>query len=281
MIYQFQDTLTEAFFSISVGEPIFEHRYFAQKQRPKYSIIWNRGLDHLIMVDAVPYPFPANTFMALNAHHSYAIKDAKDMVIWQFNAQFYCIEKHDAEVSCTGVLFYNLRETHSIFPDEKQIRLFGILLEIFADEFGTHDNIQGEMLRMLLKRLIIKLTRLLKQQTILGELGDSELSLVRQFHLLIEEHFRSKHQVKDYADLLHKSPKTLSNLFIKYSQTSPLQMIQERLFLESKRLLLFTDMTAGEISQAIGFKEAAHFSRFFKLKAKVSPSEFKRKVQNA
>jgi AraC family transcriptional regulator, transcriptional activator of pobA len=275
MIYQFRDEHSGGTFSLMVDEPLFEHHYHAQMQRPMLSIIWNRGIDRTIIVDGAPHRFPANTFMALNMHYSYALEDSKQTVIWQFNADFYCIVHHDAEVSCTGVLFFNLRETHLIIPDEKQLRLFGLLVEIFVDEFGTHDNIQGEMLRMLLKRLIIKLTRLLKLQTPMGELGSAELGLVRQFHMLIEQHFRDLHQVKDYADLLHKSPKTLSNLFSKYSDTSPLQMIQERMFLESKRLLLFTDMTAGEISLNLGFKEAAHFSRFFKLKAEVSPSEFR------
>lgn len=70
--------------------------------------------------------------------------------------------------------------------------------------------------------------------------------------------------MQEYADLLNKSPKTLSNLFSIYNQKSPLQIIHERISLESKRLLVYTDKSTKEIAFELGFEEVAHFSRFFK-----------------
>lgn len=48
---------------------------------------------------------------------------------------------------------------------EKELRSIHFLVEVFQEEFENRDNIQGEMLRVLSKRLIIKLTRLLKEQS--------------------------------------------------------------------------------------------------------------------
>jgi AraC-like DNA-binding protein len=93
--------------------------------------------------------------------------------------------------------------------------------------------------------------------------------------LLVENNFKTLHQVKDYANLMFKSPKTLSNLFSKYSDKSPLQIISDRLFLESKRLMLYTELSASEIGYSLGFQEPAHFSRFFKKMAGQTPSAFK------
>jgi AraC-like DNA-binding protein len=52
-----------------------------------------------------------------------------------------------------------------------------------------------------------------------------QLDIVREYNL-VESNFKTKHQVADYAEMLNKSPKTLSNLFKKYNEKSPLQVIQ-------------------------------------------------------
>ncbi|HLP93044.1 MAG TPA: helix-turn-helix domain-containing protein [Saprospiraceae bacterium] len=222
------------------------------------------------------FTIPENSFFTLNVSHSFRLERSEDTIIWQFNKEFYCIVTHDAEVSCTGLLFYGWREAEPIFLDDKETRSFGILAEVFKEEFQNRDNIQVEMLRVLLKRLIIKLTRLVKMQAGTDRLSVHELDMVRQFNMLVENHYKKLHQVQDYAALLHKSPKTLSNLFTKYSEKSPLQTISDRIFLESKRLLLYTNKSSGEIGFELGFEEPAHFSRFFKKMAGESPSEFKR-----
>lgn len=69
------------------------------------------------------------------------------------------------------------------------------------------------MLRMMLKRLIIIVTRLAKEQSIEPPMKESDFDIVRKFNIAVENHYKTKHQIQDYADLLNKSPKTLSNLF--------------------------------------------------------------------
>jgi AraC-like DNA-binding protein len=56
-------------------------------------------------------------------------------------------------------------------------------------------------------------------------------------------------------------------------------VIQERLILEAKRLFHYTDKSAKEIAQELGFEDAAHFSRFFKNHMNVSPSDFRKTLQ--
>jgi AraC-like DNA-binding protein len=92
---------------------------------------------------------------------------------------------------------------------------------------------------------------------------------------LVEVHFRNKHRVSDYATLLNKAPKTLANLFLLHRQPTPLQIIHNRITLEAKRLLLFTDKSTKEIAFALGFDEIPHFSRFFKKQTNLSPLEFR------
>ena len=150
-----------------------------------------------------------------------------------------------------------------------------MIFDFFEEEFNIKDHIQGEMLRTLLKRLLILSTRIIKEGIPDPNLPKGQVDIIRKFNLLVEEHFNHLHQVKDYADLLFKSPKTLSNLFKKYGENSPLTIINERILLEAKRLILYSDKTNEEIANSLGYKDAGHFSKFFKNNEGLSPMAFK------
>jgi AraC-like DNA-binding protein len=151
------------------------------------------------------------------------------------------------------------------------------LFDLFIEEFDADEDIKGEMLRMLLVRLIINVTRLAKKQYLgTEEVVEEKFNLIRQFNLLVEVHFRKEHQVTFYAGLLNKSPKTVANYFSLYSKKTPLQIIQERIITEAKRLFYYTDKSVKEIADDLGFEDVAHFSKFFKNVTAQNPSEFKK-----
>ncbi|MCB0518228.1 MAG: helix-turn-helix domain-containing protein [Lewinellaceae bacterium] len=279
MRYQYNEP-SGGILNLVIAEPTFERRFFQEKNRPLNAILWNRGATQTLTVDGLGIAFPANHLACLMVNQSFTLERPQDVVIWQFNRDFYCIIDHDEEVSCVGFLFYGWKDFMLIQLSGDETRRFDLLLQVFREEFEMHDSIQGEMLRMLLKRLIIKLTRLAKTQFLDGSLNEPELDIVRQFNLLVENNYKKLRQVQDYAALLHKSPKTLSNLFSKYGEKSPLQIIQERVAMEGKRMLLFTGQSSSEIAYELGFEEPAHFSRFFKKMVGQSPSEFKLAAKN-
>lgn len=164
--------------------------------------------------------------------------------------------------------------------DAEDLDMLQRLLVVFEEEFLSDEEIKYEMLRMLVARLIIKLTRLAKKQYLgLEEVIDEKFNLIRQFNLLVEIHFRKEHQVSFYAGLLNKSPKTISNYFSLYGKKTPTQIIQERIIAEAKRLFYFTEKSVKEIADEIGFEDTGHFSKFFKNCTSQSPSELKKAVQ--
>ncbi len=256
----------------------FDRFYYGRDhQKLYYTFCWNTGPAQEILIDKVPYFFPANTLLPLMIHQSFRFENAKEIVAWQFNREFYCIVDHDKEVGCVGFLFYGNAEIPFLLLDEDEQKKFENLLGVFKEELEVNDLIQGDMLQMLVKRLIIKATRLAKQQYLQHSLETgTKFDIIRNFNLLVELHYRKQHSVQFYAAEMNKSPKTISNLFAIYNHKSPLEVIQDRIVMEAKRLFYYTDKSAKEVGYELGFDDPGHFSRFFKNGTGMSPSEFKK-----
>ncbi len=259
-----------------------EQYYFEQKSGFSFhTIAWNRGKNQIITIDEVQYHFEENTVLPLMLNQSFKFENPQDIVAWQFNQEFYCIANHDAEVGCVGFIFFGPSPTMFVFLDEEQKRKMQSIFELFEEEFNSDEDIKGEMLRMLLVRLIINITRLAKKQYLGSEeVVEEKFNLIRQFNLLVEIHFRKEHQIAFYSDLLNKSSKTISNYFSLYSSKTPLQIIQNRIISEAKRLFYYSDKSVKEIADELGFEDAAHFSKFFKKHTSLSPTELKKATQN-
>lgn len=277
----FKDPAVGGELLLVINEPQFDRYFFSRDSKKKYlTIAWNRGPAQQVVIDEISYTFPANAILPLVINQSFRFERPEDITGWQFNRDFYCIIDHDKEVSCIGFIF-GASEPMFIHIDDAEQHKIQALLEVFKDELADEDEIQATMLRTLLVRLIIKITRLAKKQYIDPEkINKNKLDIIRHFTLMVEEHYKQQHQVQFYASALNKSPKTLSNLFALYNQRSPLQIIQERIIQEAKRLFYYTERSAKEIALELGFEDAGHFSRFFKNQTELSPSDFKRSLQN-
>jgi AraC-like DNA-binding protein len=275
MRYVLDEPATGGKLLLTIGQPRAGRSAYRDPQEALLAIAWNRGPAQTIQVDGAPVPLPAGGVVTLMANQGYRFERPSQLVLWEFDRAFYCVIDHDREVSCVGLLFYGAHGAMVLQPDDADARRLAALLDVFVDEFETRDDIQGEMLRMLLKRLIIRLTRLARSTYVPDGMATSQLDLVRRFNLLVEQHYRRHHQVRDYARLLHRSPKTLANVFAGYGERSPIQVIRERIAVEAKRLLRYTDRSAKQITHDLGFEEPAAFSRFFKAEVGVSPTEFR------
>jgi AraC-like DNA-binding protein len=245
-----------------------------------FKIFWNREGEFHLDLDGSTLQLQKNQLTCLTPDQvpDYCSMEG-DSYLLLFNREFYCIHENDHEVSCEGLLFWGSSKLPVLNLEESEVSKFETLFDVFKDELNTKDKIQGEMLRMLLKRLIIKSTRLARKQQFPSDLKHKYKELIRQYHILVEQNYKREHRVSEYADMLHKSPKTLSNVFAKAGHKSPLEVIHARIAMEGKRLLSKTSKTAKEISFELGFSDQSHFSRFFKKETGVLPSEYRKRQE--
>lgn len=242
-----------------------------------FTIALNAGPAQEVYIDNIAYIFPSWCLLPLFSNQSFTFDEPRQITAWQYNRDFYCIVDHDNEVSCAGFLFFGSYGHLFIKLDKSNQSKLKMLESVFIEEFETEDSTKSEMLKMLLKRLIIIGTRLAKDQYVKEQPVESDnFDIVRKYSLLVDRNFKKQHQVQFYANELSKSPKTLSNLFARYHHKLPLQIIHDRIIDEAKRLFYYTDKSAKEIAYELGFEDAGHFSRFFKKITGQNISEYKR-----
>ena len=279
MTHTFKEFSTNAIFNIGNETDLLSFKN--AKQCELYTFIWAKSEAIDLTIDNVPFTVPPHSILALTPIQYLQYNGGKDVIIYQFNSEFYCIKDHDQEVSCVGILFFGNTNIPVIHLDHTEQQKYNTLHEVFIDELETEDNIQAEMLRMLMARFIIKSTRLLKaKEGITESPKSSKVDLLREFNYLVEQHFKTEHSVAFYAEKLFRSPKTLSNNFAKLNR-SPLQIIHNRIVLETQRQLVYTDKTAKEIAYDIGFEDASHLSRLFKKHTALSPSDYKKRLNTS
>ncbi|QRE04913.1 helix-turn-helix domain-containing protein [Flavobacterium psychrophilum] len=237
--------------------------------------IWVKGKDCEIKYEGTTQIIKDNTILCLTVFHRIEFNNLETARIIKFNREFYCVLDHNSEVSCKGLLFYGATQLPYFQIPVEEIEKFETFWQMFNIEMQSKDELQLEMLQMMLKRFIILCTRIHKRQYNISKLDNKEVDIIREFNFLVEQHFKTKHTVKEYADLMIKSPKTISNTFSQLSDKSPLQIIHERKHLEAKRMLRYTDKAIKEITYELGFEDIQTFSRFFKKMENISPSDFK------
>ncbi len=243
------------------------------------SMLWLREDGNEITIDAQKHHFNKDEILFLTPYNKFEFHSDKSYRFIRFNTPFYCISTNDSEVGCKGILFFGSNNIPHIKPTSSDLLILNTVWEMLVIEMKSNDDLQFEMLQMMLKRIMILSTRIYKAQENYPLMASNQLAIVREFNYLVEQHFKEKHTVAEYAALLNKSPKTLSNLFGKLNNKTPLQMIQARKMLEVRRLLRHTEMAISEIGYEVGFQDIQSFSRFFKKHQGVSPSEFRQIVE--
>ena len=99
------------------------------------------------------------------------------------------------------------------------------------------------------------------------------------FKKLVSESYAQPHTIECYADKLHLSAEELNSLCKEYSGTTAKQYLLDIKLTEAKRLLLYSDHNVNEIAFRLGFEDSSYFSRIFKRKTSLTPSDFLKKYR--
>ncbi len=107
----------------------------------------------------------------------------------------------------------------------------------------------------------------------------SENEIIRRSQQYIGSHIRQKLSVPGVAQHAGVSPSYLTALFHKHLQISPGEYIRRIKLQESKQMIRENSMNFTEIAKALQYSTVHHFSRQFKEKFGLTPTEYARSVR--
>ncbi|WP_417444905.1 helix-turn-helix domain-containing protein [Joostella sp.] len=278
-----QDIITYSFndiFNISIVD--FDKACLINEsgQLNTYTIYWIKEGKADYNIDFKTYAIDKSVIFFLSPGQIFSVDNEKIKTAYKlsFKRDFYCIQTHDKEVSCNGVLFNNLYETPFVSPSEDENKKLQFIIDSLLDELKSENTGQYDLLQAYLKQFIVNSVRIKKEITPLKT--DEETVLFKEFSLLVEQFYKEEHTVTSYANRLGISPKSLTKHFQRLGFETPSDIIKNRIILEAKRQLSYTNNSVKEIAFMLGFNDPAYFTRFFKKALAVSPLQYRNKDAN-
>ncbi len=126
--------------------------------------------------------------------------------------------------------------------------------------------------------LVSALRVLHRPETAVSAPGSVRAALVARFREKIEAHLRLGLTIAQYAKALNVTPAQLRAACLEVAGKPPVRVLEERVLLEAKRTLTYTNMTVAETAYFLGFSDPAYFSRFFRKLAGESAAAFRKRV---
>lgn len=167
--------------------------------------------------------------------------------------------------------------------DEQAERVAAIYERMFAeiesDYIHKYDVLRNLVFELLHFAMKMEPATRLEQQPINAAQRITALFLElleRQFPIDETHHNVQLRSASDFARQLNIHVNHLNRVVREVSEKTTSQLIAERIAQEAKILLRHSQWTVSEIAFALGFREATHFSNFFRKHVHLSPSKFRK-----
>lgn len=256
------------------GTPDEPHRH------DYFTIIWPIQAKGKHIVDFVEYELEPNAifFISPGQVHQLVTYDKPEGYVLTFSCDFLTKSMIPAEFISDLHLFSEFGKTPPLKLGVDSIDRLKQLVEQMLFFKNSHLPFLNDSLGALLKLFLIHCYSDFDVATLTEtKQGSTGAHNVRTFRTLLEENYKTQHSVQFYADALSISPDHLNRVIKSYTGKTAKEFIDDKVILEAKRMVLFSELNSKEIAYNIGFAKPSNFSNFFKKHTGLSATEFKSK----
>ncbi len=242
-----------------------------------YHIIWIEQGKGTHFVDFEPMEVKDNSIILI-PHNSVNLFDKNGRYHGKavlFTNSFFCKNDQDSQFLHASMLFSDLYKTATINIDPQTSDL-SIILNAMETEYQRHpDTAQYHILHNMLHIFLLQAERELRKQGFQELKPSVHLDNLLSFKALLSQNFRTEKSVNKYATDLAISEKQLHKATTTLLGKTPKQIIDERILLEAKRLLVHSNQSVKEIAYELGYEEPTNFIKYFRKHTDTTPAEFR------
>lgn len=245
-----------------------------------YSVILWKG-SGVFSVDDINYSYSGYNILFLSPYQKMKMvsESEGDIHVLFFHGDYYCIEYHKEEVACNGLLFNNIYLNPGVELSEESyhyiLELYNHIKKEESEKHPFSESIIKTYIQLILA-IGSKQKSNIENNVVSHEKRPNKNAV--EFQKLLESHFKAEKELSFYSDKLNITNNTLSKAVKKEFAKTPTQLINERIILESKKLLHLTYRSVKEIASELGFEDEFYFSRYFKKSVGCSPKNYREKV---
>lgn len=227
-------------------------------------------------IDFTDYKCTEGTILTVRKDqlHKFFISNLQGSILL-FTDEFLSSYLEQLEGLKTLQLFNEMLGSPKIQLNTKEKKeIFTLIDRIRNEYFEVNDNYSLEIIRSELHILISKLFRLKAGKKTLFP-DKKYLNEFIEFQKMIEQHAKKTNKVKDYAQMMGISTKTLNTISKSIVNKTAKEFIDEICIKQIKRLLLNTPLSIKEIAYKSGFEETTNFYKYFKKHTQSTPEQFR------
>ena len=195
--------------------------------------------------------------------------------LFSFSAVFFGIGEARLDMSGNTQLLKAFSDLGQIILSEEMLGDLRDVANKLLKESSLHYPFQEELLTRYLKIFLLYLARHVNERARPIQ-KNRELELVQQFLESLNQYYREKKMVAEYASGLFISSNYLNEIVKKNTGYTASFHIRQRVVLEAKRMALFSDTSLKQIAYALGYTDPCQFSKFFQNVTGTNFSTFKR-----
>jgi AraC-like DNA-binding protein len=217
----------------------------------------------------------ANTVIPIVSGQVHAFKKNQSLqgYVIVFTPNFLIHDKANLKYIYNSIVFHTIIKPQQLLCNDELILLPQLLYKTYLKK-NVYEY--EEQLRSYLKLILLQLEH--TKRNLVQTYSDTSIILSQRFIHELEKRINYQTKISGICNKLNTNSKKISAAIKTTTNRTPKQLLDERIILEIKRMLSYTDLSIKEIAHNIGFEEAANLTNYFKKHTQLTPSQFRANI---
>ncbi len=250
-----------------------------------YSIALKKNFDAKVKYGQQEYDFDEGILFFISPNQVFSI-EVKENEVSKLSGWMLLIHpdffwKTSLAANIRKYDFFNYSVNEALFLSDKEEATLNTIIQNIQNEYHSNiDQFSQPIIVSQIETLLTYADRFYQRQFITRKISNHQI--LNRLEKLLEDYFSSDDAVSNglptvqyLAERLHVSQSYLSGLLNVLTGQSTQQHIHNKLIEKAKEKLSTTASSVGEIAYELGFEHSQSFSKLFKAKTNLSPSEFR------